>query len=84
MKLNKVSLNCSLIRIGYHFMNGRLIWNNAVPENEVHINLGGDAGGGSFEMAFQIANLRHPNLKPTQWSLPCSMQKINGPISRQP
>ena len=44
-------------------MNGRLIWNNAVPENEVHVNLGGDAGGGSFEMAFQIANLRHPNSK---------------------
>ena len=34
-----------------------------MPENEVHINLGGDAGGESFEMAFQIANLRHPNSK---------------------
>ena len=36
---------------------------NAIPENEVHIKLGGDAGGGSFKMAFQIANLRHPNSK---------------------
>ena len=29
----------------------------------MHIKLGGDAGGGSFKMAFQIANLRHPNSK---------------------
>ncbi|XP_022782751.1 uncharacterized protein LOC111323624 [Stylophora pistillata] len=43
--------------------NGRLAWNNAIPENEVHLKLGGDAGGGSFKMAFQIANLRHPNSK---------------------
>ena len=49
----------SLIRVGYHFRNGRLTWNNAIPENEVHIKLGGDSGGWSFKMAFQIANLRH-------------------------
>ena len=56
-------MNYSLIIVGYHFRNGRLTWNNAIPENEVHIKLGGDAGGGSFKMAFQIANLRHPNSK---------------------
>lgn len=39
--------------------NGRLTWNNEIPENEVHIRLGRDAGGGSFKMAFQNANLRH-------------------------
>ena len=33
----------------------------SIQENEVHIKLGGDAGGGSFKMAFQIANLRHSN-----------------------
>ena len=46
-----------------YFRNGRLTGNNAVPEQEVHIKLGGDAGGGSFKMAFQIANLQHPHSK---------------------
>ena len=57
------AVNYSLISIGYHFRNERLTWNNAVPENEVQKKLGGDAGGGSFKMALQIANLRHPNSK---------------------
>ena len=56
-------MNYSLIRVGYHFRNGRLIWNNAIPKTEVLIKLGGDAGDGSFKMAFQIANLRLPNSK---------------------
>ena len=56
------AVNYSLISIGYHFRNERLTWNNAVPENEVQKKLG-DAGGGSFKMALQIANLRHPNSK---------------------
>ena len=42
---------------------GRLMWENAIPENEIHIKLGGDAGGGSFKMAFQITNLDRPNSK---------------------
>ena len=41
------------------------MWENAIPENEIHIKLGGDAGGGSFKMAFQITNLDRPNSKPT-------------------
>lgn len=40
-----------------------MTWNNAIPEHEVHLKIGGDAGGGSFKMAFQIANLKHPNSK---------------------
>lgn len=40
-----------------------MTWENAIPENEIHIKLGGDAGGGSFKMAFQIANLDKPNSK---------------------
>jgi len=43
--------------------NGRLTWNNALPKSEVHPKLGGDAGGGSFKMAFQISNLAKPNSK---------------------
>ena len=46
-----------------YFWNGPLTGNNAIPEQEVHLKLGGDAGGGSFKMAFQIANLQHPNSK---------------------
>ena len=47
-----------------YFRNGRLTWNNAIPEQEVHLKLGGDASGGTFEMTFQIfANLKHPNCK---------------------
>ena len=40
-----------------------MTWNNAIPEQEDHLKLGGDAGGGSFKMAFQTANLTHPNSK---------------------
>jgi len=43
--------------------NGRLTWENAIPEDEVHINLGVDAGGGSFKTAFQITNLLKANSK---------------------
>ena len=38
-----------------YFRNGRFTWNNAIPEQEVHLKLGGDAGGGTFKMPFQIA-----------------------------
>ena len=31
--------------------------------NEVHVKIGGDHGGGSFEMSYQIANVANPNNK---------------------
>ena len=34
-----------------------------IPESKVHIKIGGDAGGGTFKMAFQVANLAKPNSK---------------------
>ena len=37
--------------------------NETIPDDEVHIKLGSDAGGGSFKMAFQIANLEKQNSK---------------------
>ena len=40
-----------------------MTWENAIPEDEVHIKVGGDAGGGSFKMAFQIAHVQKPNSK---------------------
>ena len=56
-------LSLSIKQQTLYFRNGRLTWNNAIPQQEVHLKLGGDAGGGSFKMAFQIANLQHPNSK---------------------
>ena len=42
-----------------------MTWNNAIPEQEVHLKLKGYASGGSFKIAFQTANLKHPNSKTT-------------------
>ena len=32
-----------------------------IPNNEVHLKIGGDHGGGSFKMSFQIGNVEHPD-----------------------
>ena len=41
----------------------RLVEHKGIPKDEIHIKIGGDAGGGSFKMAFQIANVDKPNSK---------------------
>ncbi|XP_078699179.1 uncharacterized protein LOC144926373 [Branchiostoma floridae x Branchiostoma belcheri] len=39
-----------------------LTWhNNTIPEREVWIKVGGDHGGGSFKMTFQVLNKDRPN-----------------------
>ena len=36
---------------------GRLTWHgDIIPQDEIWIKIGGDKGGGSFKMNFQIAN----------------------------
>lgn len=41
---------------------GRLTWHDGlIPPDEVWLKIGGDKGGGSFKMSFQIANILHPN-----------------------
>ncbi|XP_022111491.1 uncharacterized protein LOC110990703 [Acanthaster planci] len=41
---------------------GSLTWHNGViPKNEVWTIIGGDKGGKSFKMSFQIVNTYHPN-----------------------
>lgn len=41
---------------------GRLTWRNeAIPNSELWVKLGGDKGGSSFKMNFQIVNVTHPN-----------------------
>ena len=32
-----------------------------MPEDEIQVKIGGDHGGGSFKMAYQIANVERPN-----------------------
>ena len=40
----------------------RLTWHDGrIPFNEVWIKLGGDKGGSSFKMNFQILNVTNPN-----------------------
>ena len=35
--------------------------NGVIPASEVWIKIGGDKGGGSFKMSFQIINVAVPN-----------------------
>ena len=32
-----------------------------IPDDEVFVKIGGDHGGKSFKMMYQIANVEHPN-----------------------
>ncbi|XP_035700061.1 uncharacterized protein LOC118432548 [Branchiostoma floridae] len=40
-----------------------LTWHGKIPEDEVWVKLGGDHGGESFKMIFQVLNRDHPNSK---------------------
>ena len=40
----------------------RLTWHDGlIPPDEIWLKVGGDKGGGSFKMSFQIGNVLHPN-----------------------
>lgn len=40
----------------------RLTWHNgSIPNDEIWVKIGGDKGGGSFKMNFQICNVKNPN-----------------------
>ena len=42
----------------------QLTWHDGViPADEIWIKIGGDKGGGSFKMNFQICNVSNPNSK---------------------
>ena len=38
-----------------------LVTHNFIPADEIHVKIGGDMGGGSFKMTYQIANVNNPN-----------------------
>ena len=38
-----------------------LVQHSFLKDKEVHIKIGGDDGGGSFKLSYQIGNVSHPN-----------------------
>ena len=36
------------------------MWHTGIPETEIWLKIGGDKGGGSFKMNFQIVNVESP------------------------
>lgn len=46
------------------YSNDNLTWHDGIiPEDEIWVKVGGDKGGGSFKMNFQICNVVNPNSK---------------------
>ena len=42
--------------------NQQITWHSgALPEDEIWVKVGGDMGGGTFKMAFQLCNKENPN-----------------------
>ncbi|XP_072013609.1 uncharacterized protein [Amphiura filiformis] len=45
-----------------HYRHGNLTWHNGmIPDTEIWIKIGGDKGGGTMKMFFQIVNINNPN-----------------------
>ena len=38
-----------------------LVHHGFIKNKEIHVKIGGDHGGGSFKMSYQIANTKNPN-----------------------
>ena len=43
--------------------NGKLLWRDGMPKNELWVKIGGDQGGNSFKLCLQVCNLDKPNSK---------------------
>ena len=39
-----------------------LVQHSFIKDNEIHVKIGSDNGGGSFKLSYQIANVSHPNI----------------------
>ena len=49
----------------------RLTWHEGkIPDTQICVKHGGDKGGGSFKMSFQLCNVEHPN-SPTNTCVFC-------------
>eukprot|EP00117_Sycon_ciliatum_P016182 scpid19464/ scgid4041/ E3 ubiquitin-protein ligase NRDP1; RING finger protein 41 &gt; E3 ubiquitin-protein ligase NRDP1; RING finger protein 41 len=56
----------NLVELVLHFVElneeaGTLVWEGACPEDELWVKIGGDHGGHSFKLCFQLVNVLHPN-----------------------
>ena len=46
----------------YYLTSGSgLKWHQGIPADELWVKIGGDAGGGTFKMNFQLVNVPSPN-----------------------
>ena len=45
----------------YIIRNGGLTWHGFIPVDEIWVKIGGDFGGTSFKMCYQIVNTPSPN-----------------------
>ena len=43
--------------------NGKLLWRDGMPKDEIWVKIGGDHGGNSFKLCLQVCNLDKPNSK---------------------
>ncbi|XP_057290870.1 uncharacterized protein LOC130613560 [Hydractinia symbiolongicarpus] len=43
--------------------NNQLVHHSFIPDDEIHVKIGGDHGDNSFKMSYQVANIRNPNRK---------------------
>ena len=43
--------------------NGKLLWRDGMPKDEIRVKIGGDHGGNSFKLCLQVCNLDKPNSK---------------------
>ena len=56
----------NLVGFVLHYLDGlqetNLLVNTPfIPDDEIYLKIGGDHGGGSFKMSFQVTNVEHPN-----------------------
>ena len=50
----------------FYFRNKLVAQHDFIQNNEIHIKIGGDHGGGSFKMSYQTGNTENPNSKNIQ------------------
>lgn len=57
------SVQCTYVCVyAYTCRVNRLTWHGgAISEEEIWLKIGGDKGGGSFKMSFQLGNVQNPN-----------------------
>ena len=56
-----VFLTIFVPRIFPLFRNKILIQHSFIKDNKIHVKIGGEHGGGSFKLSYQIANVSHIN-----------------------